>query len=46
MSSSRRSFLELLALAGGGIGMEMIAGPPATAGGTDAAQKNPPHNNL
>src|SRR5688572_21282699 len=34
MSTSRRSFLELLALAGGGIGLGMIY-PPANAGGTD-----------
>ncbi|MFZ0751906.1 MAG: hypothetical protein WAM70_21280 [Pyrinomonadaceae bacterium] len=29
MSTSRRSFLELLTMAGGGIGFAMIAGPPA-----------------
>ena len=44
MSTSRRSFLELLAMAGGGLGLGMIH-PPANAGGTDlspwTAQKNP-----
>ena len=41
MPTSRRSFLELLAMTGGGIGLGMIAGPPALAGFTEPAQKNP-----
>ena len=41
MSTSRRSFLEVLAMTGGGIGLGMIAGSPATAGVHNLAQKNP-----